>query len=125
MILPYLHFKGNCEEAMNFYSGAFGGGKVHISRMNNDPTNHVMHASVMFNGDIGGVSGSDYKNESEISGMEILVLLPSRKEVDEILPRLAEGGTVVTSFQPHPPPDDDGGGATVLDKYGYTWFLCC
>jgi PhnB protein len=123
MIMPYLHFKGNCEEAFNFYANAFGANSVRISRLNGDPANPVMHASVMLT-ESGGVSGADFEEDIKISGMEILVLLPSREKVEEILPKLAEGGTVVSRFQPHPPPDDAGGGATVLDKYGYTWFLC-
>ncbi len=121
MILPYLRFNGNCEEAFHFYADVFGAGPVRVSRMNDDPNNPVMHAMVMLTED-GGISGTD--EGDPISGMEILVLLPSRERIEEIIPRLAKGGAVVSGFQPHPPPDDAGGGATVRDKYGYTWFLC-
>ena len=67
MVMPYLRFHGDCEEAFRFYMECF--------------------------------DGSD-------------------------LAKLAVGGTVVSEFHPHPPPDDDGGGAHVIDKYGYSWFLC-
>jgi hypothetical protein len=56
--------------------------------------------------------------------MEILVFLPSREKAEEVATKLSVGGKLVSGFKPHPPPDDGGGGATVLDKYGYTWFLC-
>ena len=124
MIMPYLRFNGNCEEAFHFYANAFGGRITSLSRLNNDPNNPVMHAMVTLTESGGGVSGADADSAVPVSGMPILVLLPSRERVEEIIPKLAEGGTLVRGFLPHPPPDDNGGGAEVLDKYGYTWFLC-
>jgi hypothetical protein len=56
--------------------------------------------------------------------MEILVFLP-RERIDNIAEKLSVGGTLLSGFMPHPPPDDASGSAAVLDKYGYTWFLCC
>jgi PhnB protein len=123
MITPYLHFNGTCEEAFLFYADVFGGQIQSLSRFNNDSGNKVMHAAVKLT-DTGGVSGSDQEGPVSVKGMEILVILPSRERVEEILPRLSEGGEVISAFQPHPPPDDAGGGAAVRDKYGYTWFLC-
>ncbi len=124
MIMPYLRFNGNCEEAFRFYANAFGGRITALSRLNNDPNNPVMHAMVTLTESGGGVSGGDTDAAVPVSRMPILVLLPSRERVEEIIPKLAEGGTLVRGFLPHPPPDDNGGGAEVLDKYGYTWFLC-
>lgn len=48
MVTPYLTFNGECEEAFNFYAKAFGGGKTDFARLNNDPNNLIMHASVSF-----------------------------------------------------------------------------
>ena len=124
MVMPYLQFNGNCEEAFNFYAGAFGGKITFLSRLNGDPRNPVMHATVTLTESGGSVSGADADRPFTISGMSILVIFPSREKVEEIAPKLAEGGTLVSGFTPHPPPDDNGGGAEVLDKYGYTWFLC-
>ncbi|WMC92532.1 VOC family protein [Kineothrix sp. MB12-C1] len=122
--MPYLRFNGNCEEAFNFYANAFGGRITALSRLNDDPDNPVMHAMVTLTESGGGISGGDTDEAVLISGMSILVLFPSREKIEEIIPKLAEGGTLVHGFMPHPPPDDNGGGAEVLDKYGYTWFLC-
>ena len=126
MVMPYLHFNGNCEEAFNFYAEAFGG-KIDggFSRLNNDPNNEVMHAQVMLT-ETGGVAGSDRTKEEgpfPILPVEILVHLPSREKVESVLKRLSEGGTDISEFAPHPPPDDAGGCAAVTDKYGYTWIL--
>ena len=123
MIQPYLHFNGNCEEAFNFYAACFGGKIVCLSRLDNNPNNPVMHAQVQLTESGGSVSGSDTDEPIKISGMEILVFLP-REEIESIAEKLSVGGTLVSGFKPHPPPDDTGGGAEVLDRYGYTWFLC-
>lgn len=126
MIMPYLHFNGNCEEAFRFYAKCFGVGEnaLQISRLNGDPSNPVMHAMISLDENGQGVSGADDSNPFTISGMEILAIFPNRDRVEEITLKLAEGGTIISAFKPHPPPDDKGGGSTVLDKYGYTWFLC-
>ena len=60
MIMPYLHFNGNCEEAFNFYAEAFGG----KSKACHDSitSNKVMHSQVMLT-ETGGVSGSDQSDE--------------------------------------------------------------
>ena len=47
----------------------------------------------------------------------------SRKVIEEVSEKLAEGGTLVQEFLPHPVPHDNDGGAEVLDKFGYTWYL--
>jgi PhnB protein len=124
MIAPYLHFKGSCEEAFNFYVDCFGGGNVQISRFNGDPNNPVMHAMATLN-DVGTISGADDDKPFTISGMEILAIFPNRERVEEVLAKISIGANEVESFKPHPPPDDKGGGAYVVDKYGYSWFLCC
>lgn len=124
MVMPYLQFNGNCEEAFKFYADAFGGKITFLSRLNGDSNNPVMHAQVTLTELGGSVCGADTDEPVQISGMSILVLFPSSERINEIATKLAEGGTLVHSFKPHPPPDDNGGGATVLDKYGYTWFLC-
>lgn len=124
MIQPYLHFQGNCEEAFKFYADCFGGKVVSLSRFNNDPNNPVMHSQVQLTESGGSVSGSDSDEPVLTTGMEILVFIP-RAKIDEVSEKLSVGGTLISGFKPFPPPDDANGGATVLDKYGYTWFLCC
>jgi len=123
MVMPYLEFNGNCEEAFRFYASVFGGEITSLARLNNDPNNPIMHATVTFSAFEGGISGADVEGPVHISGMAILIVIPSRKTIEEIIPKLAAGGTVVQGFMPHPPPDDNDGGAEVLDRYGYTWYL--
>ena len=123
MITPYLTFCGNCEEAFNFYAGAFDGGKTNFARLDNDPNNPIMHANVSFTKYEGCIVGVDVKEPIVISGMAICVVLPSREAIEKISVELAEGGTLVQGFLQHPPPHQNDGGAEVLDKFGYTWYL--
>ena len=123
MITPYLTFNGTCEEAFHFYAEAFGGGKTNYARMENDPSNPIMHASVTFTEYEGCIMGADIDKPVVISGMAICVVLPSRDAIEEISAKLSKGGTLVQGFLPHPPPHQNDGGAEVLDRYGYTWYL--
>ena len=123
MLNPYLTFNGTCEEAVNFYADAFGGGKTDFARLDNNPSNPIMHASVTFTEYEGCIMGADTDKLVAISGMAICVVLPTREAIEEISAKLAEGGTLVQGFLPHPPPHQNDGGAEVLDKYGYTWYL--
>lgn len=123
MLIPYLKFNGTCEEAFTFYSKAFGGGKTDFARLDNDPSNPIMHARVTFTEYEGCIMGADTDELVVVSGMAICVVLPSREAIEEISEKLAEGGTLVQKFLPHPPPHQHDGGAEVLDKYGYTWYL--
>lgn len=123
MVTPYLTFNGKCEEAFNLYAKAFGGAKIDFARLNNDASNPIMHASVSFTKHKGCIMGADVEEPVVISGMAICVVLPSREVIEEISVKLAEGGTLVQSFTPHPVPHQEDGAAEVLDKFGYTWYL--
>ena len=123
MITPYLTFHGDCEKAFNFYAQAFGGGKTNFARLNNHPNNPIMHANVSFTKYEGCIMGVDVTEPVAISGMAICVVLPSREAIEEVSVKLAEGGTLVQGFLPHPPPHQNDGGAEVLDPFGYTWYL--
>lgn len=123
MISPYLKFGGDCEQAFNFYAKAFGGGEALFAHLDNNPCNPIMHASVSFTKYDGCIMGADVEEPVVISGMAICVVIPSRKEIEDISVKLAEGGTLVQGFIPHPPPHQNDGGAEILDKFGYTWYL--
>ncbi|MCL1823545.1 MAG: VOC family protein [Oscillospiraceae bacterium] len=120
--MPYLRFHGNCEEAFNFYAECFGSHSLNFSRLNNDPNNPIMHAHLMFD-ETSGIAGSD--GDSPIpENFDILVIFQTREEVDAVFAKLSAGAKSTSDFKPHPPPDDKGGGSSVVDKYGYSWFLC-
>ena len=123
MLTPYLTFHGTCEEAFRFYAAAFGGGETLFARLDDNPTGPIMHASVRFTNYDGCIMGADVDKPPAISGMAICMVLPSREVIEELSVALAQGGTLVQRFLPHPPPHQNDGGAEVLDQYGYTWYL--
>lgn len=58
MVMPYLTFAGNCEEAFRFYAETFGGEILHMAKHEG----RVLHAQAMLT-TTGGISGSDVAYE--------------------------------------------------------------
>ena len=106
---PYLNFKGNCEEAFNFYKSVFGGEFGYIGRfgemppqegmsMPDEDKNKIMHVSLpMSNGSM--LMGSDTGGEwapNTVIGNNISLSLnaQSRDEADKLFNALSAGGKV-------------------------------
>ena len=106
---PYLTFKGNCEEAFNFYKSVFGGEFGYIGRFGEMPPQEghsmpetdkdkIMHVSLPMSG--GSIlMGSDTGGEwgpSTIIGNNISLSLnaANKEEADRIFNALSAGGTV-------------------------------
>lgn len=123
MFATYLTFHGDCEKAFRFYADAFDGGNAMFTRLNNDPNNPVMHAHLQFTKYEGCLTGADVNEPVVVSGVGICVVLPSREIIERIAAKLAEGGTLIQEFLPHPAPHQNDGGATVKDQFGFTWYL--
>lgn len=129
MLMPYLHFQGNCEEAFQFYASVFGGKIEGFSRFSPETgtpklLGKIMHGTVSLGGDRGFLSGSDQEEPVSAShAMELLFHCADAEEARILLSKFAEKGTLHNDFSPHPPPDDSGMGAIVTDPYGYTWIF--
>lgn len=105
---PYITFKGNCEEAFNFYKSVFGGEFAFIGRFKDMPPqegktmpeaegNKIMHVSLPIGNTI--LMGSDTGGEwgpSTIIGNNIAISISadSREDADQIFNGLAKGGQV-------------------------------
>lgn len=129
MLMPYLSYQGDCENAFNFYASVFGGKIEWISRFNEETggsnlAGKVMHAQLSFTGNKGYLNGAD-QEESVVRGEAIKLIYHcgSETEAQRIFDILAKEGHEVSRLAPHPPPDDNGVGGVVVDKYGYTWIL--
>lgn len=127
MIIPYLSFQGNCEEAMNRYIAIFGGKINGLSRFTEATggpalVGKVMHMEATING--GAVAGSDQEQPVEHGdSICLMVHCETRQEAERCYDALAENGVALQRLTPHPPPDDGGMGALVVDRYGYKWIL--
>ena len=127
---PYLHFGGDCEEALNFYKGVFGG-EFTVNRFEGSPLtaefppdygNKIMHAnfsspSLKFMA-ADGRPGSAHAGGGRVS----LALGGSVDDGQHAFDALAEGGTVVVPYQKM------FWGATfgqLTDKFGIEWMVNC
>lgn len=134
MVMPYLNFTGNCEEAFLFYQRVFDGQKPVLARYSDAPESaypdmdvaqrdKIMHGHIMLT-ETGGISGADADWPVEKgSAVNIHVYCPSIQKAQLAFDMLAEEGTAIAALQSNPPPHDDGMSGMVKDKYGFTWVL--
>ena len=108
-INPYLNFKGNCEEAFNFYKSVFGGEFQSVNRYKEMPPNEdkpsmemegekIMHISfpisketVLMGSDVGGEWAQHTVDGNNI---QLSVNTDSEEEARRVFKGLAEGGRV-------------------------------
>ena len=127
MVIPYLSFQGNCEEALHFYASVFGGKVEYLSRYTKETgspplVGKVMHAQVSIGK--GAIAGADHEGPvRHDESIKLMVHCASASEAQTYFDALAESGHAIHRLTPHPPPDDGGMGALVRDKYGYAWIL--
>lgn len=134
MVMPYLHFDGNCEEAFLWYAEVFGGYIQHMAKYGDIPEDpaapmdaaqkrKVMHAQVML-GVNGGLSGADALWPVETSGaVSIHAHLEEEALARKVFVMLSEGGSILGELAANPPPDDSGISGSVRDRYGFTWII--
>lgn len=134
MIMPYLNFSGNCEEAFRHYKKAFNGQEPVLARYSDAPEsaypdmppeqkNQIMHGHIMLT-ETGGLTGADAIWPFEKgSAVHIHVMCAALEQAKNAFAVLAEEGEVVGELAPNPPPHDDGVSGMVKDKFGFTWVL--
>lgn len=134
MVMPYLNFTGNCEEAFQLYQRAFNGQPPILARysdapdsvypsLTQDQKNKIMHGHIMLT-ETGGVSGGDAIWPVEAgSAVNIHVYCKSVEEAQKAYVILAEEGQSVSELASNPPPHDNGVSGVVKDKFGFQWVL--
>ena len=125
---PYIFFKGNAREAMEFYKDAFGG-ELDISTIDEAPAgtptmpgtkpSDVMHASLR--GGAVAVLASDSPNASaQTAKVELSLDGKDEAKLRTIFDKLSEGGKVKMPLK------DQFWGATfgsLTDKFGVEWMV--
>ncbi len=133
----YLNFKGNCEEAFNFYKSVFGVEFSYFSRFKEMPPveehpvepqdmEKVMHVSLMLEDGtclMGCDLGSKWE-EQHVAGtnFHISISTDTKEETERIFNALSEGGQVMM------PLGDTFWGAyfgMFTDKFGIGWMVSC
>lgn len=127
MIIPYLSFQGDCEEAIELYTSVLGGRIEYLSRYTSETgspalVGKVMHAQLSFGNS--AICASDQEEAVQHSDcIKLLIHCATAAEANKIFDALATEGRALQRLTPHPPPDDSGMGALIQDKYGYIWIL--
>lgn len=108
-INPYLTFKGNCEEAFNFYKNVFKSEFIYIGRFNEMPAdeqhkvseedgNKIMHIAMPIGNDtllMGSDTGGEWAAKTIIgNNISISISAESKEEADVLFAGLSNGGVV-------------------------------
>jgi PhnB protein len=125
---PYLHFDGNCREAMTFYKACLGGelalqtvGESPMAaQMPPDAQKKVLHASLKSDGmvimasDMMGPEGVKKGNE-----IALTIVCSSKEEIERFFAKLSAGGKVG-----HPLKEEFFGlYGDLTDRYGINWMV--
>lgn len=134
-INPYLTFKGNCEEAFEFYRSVFGGKFATVMRMGDmdmgmpvpdAAKNLIMHVALPIS-DGNMLMGSDAADGfgpsiSVGNNFSVAIGLNDKAEADRLYNGLSAGGTATM------PMADAPWGAyfgMFTDKFGVQWMINC
>jgi PhnB protein len=131
-IAPYLFFNGQCEEALNFYAKALGGGITALMRYEGSPMDDgklppgwrskIMHANFksgaaefMASDGMPGMPAPIY------GGFSMSVYVKEDvAQARKIFDALADGGKVTMPFQP---PFWGGHFGMLVDAFGVPWMV--
>lgn len=130
-IIPYLFFKGNCEEAMNFYEECFDG-ELTLLRASettafddlpDEKRNQVMHAYLSVGEVI--LEASDVLNETVVDQGNMIRLnyeADNVENLNKVFGKLSQGGQIQAEIR-----KEFWGGyySSLVDKFGFLWMLTC
>ena len=130
-MMPYLSFRGDCEEALNFYKEILDGRIEIASRYDNpamnapeDFKNKILHASFYFGKY--NLFASDVmakkQNDELTSNIAISLGLHDETIAQNIFDRLSEGGNIHIPFKKQFWGDWHG---NFTDRFGIRWMVNC
>jgi PhnB protein len=125
---PYLQFKGNCREAMEFYKSCLGG-ELNIMVMGDSPMaaqvppgmkNQIMHSSLMAPSMT--ILASDSMQPQGVTDGNMISLCingDARSEIEPYFNKLATGGKVLHALEEM----FFGTYGDITDKFGIHWMF--
>lgn len=126
-ISTYLHFDGNCREAMTFYAECLGAevtfmtvGESHMAQEMSDMKDQIMHSSLnkgpltLMASDLMG-----FEKFNVGTSVRMCLVCETKEELKTLYEKLSEGGTAT-----HAPKDEPFGTyGDLVDKYGMKWMF--
>lgn len=127
--IPYIHFQGQCAEALAFYAQVFGGTGLQMMRYGDAPgadeaakaSGRVIHGQLDIWG--GTLMASDFPPGVEgdpQKGMSVMQSAPDVAAGRRAFEQLAEGGAVI---QPFGPSFFSPGFGMLKDRFGTHWMI--
>jgi PhnB protein len=114
---PYLFFKGNCKEAMEFYKNVFGG-ELTMQTMADTPKEAQMHASLK--GPVNLMASDSSMASDKTAKVELSLGGTDEAQMRKIFDGLAEGGKVRMPLEKQFWGDVFG---NLTDKYSVDWMM--
>jgi PhnB protein len=128
-IHPYISFKGNCKEALDFYQEALGAKLVFSQTFGDSPMpdmgagDQIMHATLDIDGTILMVSDDPSPTPPATgSNISLAIGLSDTAKAEDLFGRLAAGGTVIMPLEKTFWAEKFG---MVKDKVGVMWMINC
>jgi PhnB protein len=124
---PYLFFKGNAKEAMEFYKGIFGG-ELSISTFGDSPVDMpnkeqmkdmVMHANLS-GGDVRLMASDTQEASDKMAKVELSLSGDDESKLKGYWDKLSEGGKVKSPLKKESWGDTFG---MLTDKYNVDWMI--
>jgi PhnB protein len=127
--MPYIHFQGQCADALAFYATVFDGTDLQTMAYSDGPeapaawkaSTRVMHGQVTI-GD-GTLMASDFPPGTEgdpQAGFSVMQTAPDTATAKRYFDKLSDGGTVIDAFKPT---FFSPGFGMVKDKFGTHWII--
>ena len=128
-VSPYIAFKGNCREAIEFYKGALGAevlfsqtvGESPMSGMG--PAENIMHCTIKV-GDSTIMMCDDPRPDAAAAGgnVSLAIGLNDPARAKQVFDNLAKGGSVIMPLEKTFWAEAFG---MVNDKFGVKWMVNC
>lgn len=126
---PYIVFKGNCREAIDFYKTAVGAEVVFMQTFGESPmssmgpADHIMHSTLQV-GDSRIMMSDDPRPEAAGGGgnISLAIGLNDPEQAKQLFAGLAEDGTVSMPIQKTYWAEAFG---MLTDKFGIKWMINC
>jgi PhnB protein len=127
-IAPYLFFKDNCREAMEFYKDCLGyelwiqtvGESPMTEQMPKEMHGLVIHAALMKGEEPVFMASDTMEGETKLgNSVSLCIICDTSEEIKDLYTKLSDGGN-----QDHPLREEFFGTfGSLTDKYGVQWML--
>ncbi len=128
-VSPYIAFRGNCREAIEFYKAAVGAEEVYAQTYGNSPMSEmgqpdaIMHCTIKI-GDSNVMMCDDFHTEglSTNGNISLAIGLNDVEKARQMFDALSDGGTVTMPLDKTFWAEAFG---TLTDKFGINWMVNC